>query len=224
MATHRRFDRGLSVRRIGQSVASLEELVSKPNGGGIIPYPDAFVEKLNKANGTAGWLAGLDVRRPALVEILDRVRTLILDWALELEQAGVLGTEFNFDMTEKSKAQAVTIDIGTIGAFAGNLGAGNVAGDITMRDLDLGRVGDVMRQLEPHVDHLTAAGADGPTLKAKLDQLNEELQKPKPATSALRGLLADVRNAISGAAGNLMATGATALINQILATGVPAPG
>jgi hypothetical protein len=92
-----------------------------------------------------------------------------------------------------------------------------------MRDLDLDRVGDVTRKLELHVDDLAAAGADGPTLKARLDQLNEELQKPKPATSVLRGLLVDVRSAIAGAAGNLIAAGATGIISQLLGTGVP-PG
>jgi hypothetical protein len=53
--------------------------------------------------------------------------------------------------------------------------------------------------------------------------LEEEMRKPAPAASVLRGLLVDVRNAVAGATGNLMATGAMALINQMLATGVPIP-
>jgi hypothetical protein len=96
---------GISTRRIGQSVASLEELVSKPDGGGFIPYSDAVMERLNELNETEGWLGGLEVTRPALVTILDRVRNLVLDWALKMEQAGVIGTEFDFNVTEKAKAQ-----------------------------------------------------------------------------------------------------------------------
>jgi hypothetical protein len=212
----------LSIHPVTQSVASLEELVnSNKDGSPFIRYPDAILERLNKSNGTVGWLAGLEISRSALVSILDRVRTLILDWALKMEQAGVVGTEFDFNMTEKSKAQGVTINIGTIGAFAGNLGVGNVAGNVTLRELNLKLIKDVMRQLKPHVDDLTTAGADGSTLRVKLDQLGKELKKSEPSTSVLRGLLTDVRNAIAGAAGNLMATGATALINQILGTGVP---
>ena len=216
----------LSIKMIAMPISSLEEIANAPDGCQLhFPYPDQMVEKLNEENGTNGWLAALEVDRIALVPILDRVRTLILDWALKLEQAGVMGTEFSFNVTEKAKAQsaATTINIGTIGAFAGNLGAGNVSGDVTVRELDLKLVSDVARQLKPHVDDLAAAGADGPTLRAKLDQLKRELRKSDPATSVLRGLLLDVRNAIAGAAGNLMATGATALINQILGTGVPIP-
>jgi hypothetical protein len=214
----------LSSRPITQSVASLEELVkSNKKGSAFIRYSDAILETLNRTNQTRGWLAGLEISRSALAAILDRVRTLILDWALKMEQAGVLGTEFDFNVTEKAKAQGATttINIGNIGAFAGNLGSGNVAGDVTLRDLDLSRVGEVARQLQPHVDDLAAAGADGFALMAKLDELTIELKRPAPATPVLRGLLVDVRNAIAGAAGSLIAAGATALINQILGTGVP---
>jgi hypothetical protein len=60
-------------------------------------------------------------------------------------------------------------------------------------------------------------------LKARLDEIDAELKKPTPVVSVLRGLLVDVRNTISGAAGSLIATGAVALINQVLGTGVPTP-
>jgi hypothetical protein len=46
-------------------------------------------------------------------------------------------------------------------------------------------------------------------------------RKSSTHPTCLRGLLVDVRSAISGAAGNLVATGAIALINQLLGTGVP---
>jgi AbiTii len=217
---------GISVRHIGQSVASLEELANAPEGATIhFPFSDTLVKKMNESNGTVGWSMVLEVDRSAIVSIVDRVRTSVLDWALKMEQAGVLGTEFSFDAVDKAKAQGATttINIGTIGSFAGNLGAGNVAGDVTVRGPDLKLVRDLTDQLKAHADELIAAGADGSTLRARLDQLEAELRKPTPTTSVLRGLLVDVRNAIAGAAGNLMATGATALIHQILGTGVPTP-
>ena len=130
----------LSVRHVGQSVASLEELANAPEGATVhFPFSDEVVKKLNDSNNTVGYLAVLDVDRSAIVSILDRVRTLVLDWALKMEQAGVLGTEFSFDAADRAKAQGATttINIGTIGSFAGNLGAGNVAGDVTLRGTDL---------------------------------------------------------------------------------------
>jgi hypothetical protein len=218
---------GIAVRHVAQSITSVEELTNAPKGATVhFPYLDSLLKKLNDANGTEGWLAALEVDKSTLVPILDRVRTLVLDWALKLEQAGVLGTEYNFDAAEKAKAQgaATTINIGTISSFAGNLGTGNVAGNISLHEINFTLVRDLATQLNSRVDELTKAGADGATLKARLDSLDSELQKPQPTTSVVRGLLVDLRNAVAGAAGNLMATGAIALINQILATGVPMAG
>jgi hypothetical protein len=216
----------LSRRPVGQSVASLEELAKAPDGTLIsFPYPDALVKKLNKLNGTHGWPARLDADRSHIVAILDHVRNQILDWALAMEKAGVLGSEINFDKTEKEKAHGATttINIGTIGAFAGNLGSANVSGNVSLSDVDTKLVHGLTTQLRAHIAELTEAGADGPTLKARLDEIDSEIRKPSPVASVLRGLLVDVRNAISGAAGNLMAAGAVALINQVLGTGVPTP-
>ena len=101
------------------------------------------------------------------------------------------------------------------------MAVGNTAGDVTLGEVDLERVRGLVDQVRAHVDELSAAGADGSTLRARLDQLELELKKSTPATSVLRGLLVDVRNAVAGAAGNLMASGTLTLINQILGTGVP---
>jgi hypothetical protein len=215
----------LSIRHVGQSIASLEELAAAPKDATVhFPFSDSTIRKLNESNRTVGYVAVLEVDRSAIVSILDRVRTLVLDWALKMEQAGVLGTEFSFDPAEKTKAQtaATTINIGSIGSFAGSLGAGNVAGDITVRDLDLQLVSKVAKQLTEHADELREAGADS-KLQAHLNALEVELNKTKPTSSTVRGLLVDVRNALAGAAGNLISTGAIILINQILGTGVPTP-
>jgi AbiTii len=212
-----------STRRMRAPVAALEEWANAPDGASIhFPFSDKIVNEINRSNHTVGWSMTLEVDRSAFVAILDRVRTLVLDWALEMEKAGVKGTEFNFDAADKAKAQQATnIHIGSIGTFAGNLGVGNTAGDVTLGQADLERVRGLVDQLRTHVDELSAAGADGSTLLARLDQLELELKKPTPTASVLRGLLVDVRNAVAGAAGNLMASGTMTLINQILGTGVP---
>lgn len=218
---------GFSSRNVGQSIASLEELASAPNEATIhFTFSDSFLERLNESNGTRGWLAALEVDRSAIVSILDRVRNLVLDWALKMEAAGVVGTEFSFNAADKQKAQGATtmINIGSIGSFAGNLGSENATRDVTVRGVDLTLVEAMITQLKSKIDDLAAAGADGATLKARLNSLEAEIGKVAPTSLVLRGLLVDIRNAVAGATGNLMASGAIALINQLLGTGVPGTG
>jgi hypothetical protein len=148
------------------------------------------------------------------------VRTLVLDWALVLEKAGIVGSEMNFNKSEKEKAHAVTttINIGTIGNFAGNIGQGNVAGNATVK---IGQAQEIIAQLKPHISTLMEAGAD-PKLSDGVAELEQLLKKPEANEAVVRGLLTDVRNALSGAAGNLLASGAISALNILLGTGVPA--
>jgi hypothetical protein len=59
---------------------------------------------------------------------------------------------------------------------------------------------------------LAKAGAD----EAKVSAIEAELRNAKPDQSVLRGLLNDVRNALSGAVGNIIASGVLHRIGVLL--------
>jgi hypothetical protein len=216
----------LSHANVGEPVSALEALLALPKSRGTleIRYPDRVRERLDRSNGVQGWNYCLRVSPSELERILDRVRTLVLDWALNLEKTGIMGSEDNFDRAEKEKAQSTgtTINIGHIGSLVGNLGHGNVSGSITVSDLNTEQVVSIIPQLRSHRAELVAAGADGDRLDERLNALEAALAVPQPDHSVLRGLLSDVRNCLSGAAGSLVATGAINVLNMMLGTGVPA--
>lgn len=56
----------------------------------------------------------------------------------------------------------------------------------------------------------------------RLSALEKALGNTQPHHGLLRGLLTDLRNCLSGAAGSLVATGAVKVLNMMLGTGVPA--
>jgi len=131
----------LSKRGVGESVAAIEQLISGAKDGGVfhVSFSDSIMEKLNESNGTHGWLAALEVNKSVFVAILDRVRNMVLDWALAMEKAGVHGSDFSFEPAEKKAAQtaSTTINIANIGSFAGNLGTGNVSGNLAVSDVSV---------------------------------------------------------------------------------------
>jgi len=216
----------LSRRTIGEPVSALEALLASTKSGGTlqIRYPDKITEKLDRSNDVHGGNYFLQISPSELERILDRVRTLVLDWALNLEKAGIMGSEDNFDRAEKEKAQAAgtTINIGHIGSLVGNLGHGNVSGSISVSSLKTEQIVSIIPQLRAHRAELVAAGADGATLDDRLNALEKALAAPQPDHKFLKGLLTDLRNCLSGAAGSLVATGAINVLNMMLGTGVPA--
>ncbi|WP_316219162.1 hypothetical protein [Bradyrhizobium sp. SZCCHNR2026] len=216
---------GLSWKTVREPVSALEALLNSTGSGGTlqIGYSDKIREKLDHSNDVHGWNYYLQVSPSELRRILDRVRTLVLDWALTLEKTGIMGTEDSFDRAEKDKAQATatTINIGHISSLVGNLGHGNVSGSITVSNLNTEQIGSIIPQLRGHRDELVSAGAHGPTLDDRLDALEKAIANPQPDHSFLRGLLTDLRNCMSGAAGSLVATGAINVLNAMLGTGVP---
>jgi hypothetical protein len=213
----------LSKRAVGESVAAIEQLTRSATLH--VSYSDSFMEKLNESNGTRGWLAALEVDRSQFVAILDRVRTMVLDWSLEMEKAGVHGSEFSFEPSEVKAAHAAstTINIASIGSFAGNLGTGNVSGNLALSDVNVTFAKNLVDQVRGRIGEFEEAGVDVGTLTARLTDIEQLLSKGSDVGPSLRGLLIDVKGILVGAAGNLAATGALTMINSLLGTGVPAP-
>jgi hypothetical protein len=206
----------LCKKGVGESIASLEHCLASGSNELMISFPASITSELNKANGSRASYY-LSISANQLVRIIDRVRTLILDWAAKLEKAGVVGTDFSFSEGDKQKAATMQINIGSVENFTGNLGQGNVSGSIVSNaGLDVEAVRALVRELRKYGTELTRAGADATSLDARIAAIEAELQKAAPDASKLRGFLSDVRNAVSGAAGNIIASGVLYKIGGLL--------
>jgi hypothetical protein len=75
--------------------------------------------------------------------------------------------------------------------------------------------------LKPYVPTLSAEGA-GETLAERINALERAIKPNKPDVSVVRGFITDLRNTLTGAAGNLIASGAISALNMILGTGAAA--
>jgi hypothetical protein len=207
----------LSKKAVGESIASLEQCLSSGSKDFMISFPASITKALDKANGShASYYLAISPNQ--IARIIDRVRTLILDWATKLEKAGVVGSNFSFSEGDKQKAQAANmqINIGSVENFTGTLGHGNVSGKITNNaGLSVEAVRTLVQELRQYATELVKVGAE-PSLDARITAIEVELGNAKPDPSKLRGLLTDVRNAISGAAGNIIASGVLYKIGQLL--------
>jgi hypothetical protein len=98
----------------------------------MIPLSSSVVDMINRVSNFFSPKMGVMVSSAAVLGIIDTVRNRVLDWALELEKCGITGSDTNFSADEKAKAQQpnIIMNIGNIGSLVGNLGVGNVAGNI----------------------------------------------------------------------------------------------
>jgi hypothetical protein len=117
----------------------------------------------------------------ALENVIEGARNAVLDWALKLEQAGVRGDGLSFSPAEAQRAQAVHINIGSIGNAVG-LGAFGDRATITATQYSndpqlAARVVEFVQQVE---DQLSRSGLPKPTQELATAAL-AELEAPRPS-------------------------------------------
>jgi fructose-specific phosphotransferase system component IIB len=208
----------LSTARIAQGIGGLRDLIANGSGGLYhFPLPDEFVIEMNKIMSVSTARMVVQIPRGGIVGILNFVRNKVLDWAIEMERNGVLGEGLSFDDQEVESAKTVmtTFNIEKIDNFAGNMGTGNTSGDISLVANDVTKIIDDLQKVREVAPALVEAGASG-ALTDVIDAVIVEAEKEAPDAGRLRSLTQDVRNALAGAAGNLTAEGALALVGGIL--------
>ena len=158
----------------------------------------------------------IQIPRGSVIGVLDFVRNKVLDWSLEMEKNGVLGEGHTFNEKEIESAKTITpvIQIGNIENFAGNIGAGNTSGNITLTTANTTEIRGKLQQLLNATPQLVAAGAND-SLPTTIDAAIVETERSEPDRSKLKVLVQGLRTALAGAAGNLTAEGAMAVVNGI---------
>jgi hypothetical protein len=213
----------LSTREIGQKISELEDLLTDTTQTTLqIPFPPHTVMQLNQNARVPLADMALHVSRAAVVGIVDSVRNRILDWAIELERSGIKGSEISFSADEQSiaKQPAVTMHIGNIHNFTGNLGVGNNSGDITLSKIDVDKVKFLVSQIKNHTDTLIGEGVDSDTLNDAINRVEKALSSKD--NGLLKQGLNSIRAIVEQAAGGLTSTGVLTLLHRLLGTGAGA--
>jgi len=204
---------------VPQSIGSLIDTLNISEGGMLdFPLPLGLVSELNKYMNFQTTRAVVKLGRGQAVSIVDRVRDLILDWSIKMEAQGIVGDGLSFTTEEKTQAKRsmTTIHIGSIENFAGNLGADQVAGDVTLTPEAKTDLLALANELETSFDHLVAMGANERHFRVALDVFKAETIVDSPSNSKIKSLLEDIRSALAGATGNLLAEGAKSMIGTAL--------
>jgi len=196
----------ISKRACGQSIAEIENLVQ----GGVksqlhMPFPQHIQRKLSKGFGYDTEVS-LFVSRTTLVKILDSVRNIILNWALKLEEEGVLGEGLSFSDFEKEMArkspQNVNYFYGTVQnpQFAqGNQEAIQVGSTF---QFDVSTISDFLEKLQQKIPDMALDSTKKAEIESEIATVRAQVVSPNPKKGIVKESLSSIRNILEGAGGS----------------------
>ncbi|MEZ5959259.1 MAG: hypothetical protein R3C30_02375 [Hyphomonadaceae bacterium] len=179
---------------IGASLPNIEHgFKSKDDGGFAFHLTPEKKALMCKAIGRQTDVQ-LDLDSASLHEIIDAVRGLLLDWALELEKAGVSGIDMDFTAREKKDAAVVTQHVFAqnaivIGSMDGNASVN--ANQTATATLDIGAINAMVQQARACLGSLPEKQREA--VEPVLNEIEVEAAKPKPDRGLLRNLLTSAR-------------------------------
>lgn len=209
----------LSSRTIGQPVSELDVLHEGGLKGSLhIPFSQHTTNALMKGMDIP-LQPSLHVPHTEVVGILDAVRNNILQWALELEQKGVIGEGMTFSKEEKSAASRVTYQItNNIGSMTNSQLQQHSSGasQVINQTLDVAELVKLIGILKSSLGNLPIKDSDRNEYVAELKTLESQAASPKPKTLILSESLKSVRTILEGAAGNILASDLLTKVNTFL--------
>lgn len=201
----------MSRRGITSPVGELDDLVKTTSGTFAITYSNAAKKSIMRSIGHETDVSFM-ISRSSIVGVLNAVRNRILDSALKLEKAGVLGEGISFSEKDKQKAQmaGVTYSIGHIENFAGAIG--NVSDNATISVHQLNAESkEELKKLIAQIEKYTPGLGLSAEQKKKVSHMNlvviEEVSKEEPQQSKILSALHSLKNIFEGVAGNVIAQG-----------------
>lgn len=207
--------RAVSRASIWQSIPELEKMAQ--SGSDVrLSYTPELEQNLMRAMEIplAPSLAMSNVEIHGIVE---KVRTRILDWALDLEGRGIIGDGMSFTPQEKQAVQQQHYHFGNVsGSQIQISSSGSTQTQAnTTGGTDLEALKGLIEGLDAALERVQGDAAD--ELRAELATLKAQAESPKPKWEIIKTTARSVKTVAEGAAGNILASLAQPHIATLLA-------
>ena len=196
----------LSRRKCGQSVAEIEHLLEgkREKGSLHMPFPHELQLRLSRGFGFETQVT-LFTQYSALARIIDSVRTIVLNWALQLEDDGIVGEGLSFTEQERKVAertpQNVTNFFGPVQSpqvQQGNTQPVQVSAAFTV---DATAIASFVAKTRTALGSMGLSEDRRREAEAEVGTLESQLASPKPKASIFRESLESLRRILEGAGG-----------------------
>lgn len=191
----------LTLTRVRQSVPELVQL-SQSKQGLFSFFPADLEHRL---------MQGMEVpMRPAISlstvqihGIVEKVRSRILEWALDLEERGVLGEGMTFTPQEKQMVPQ-HYHFGDVTGSQIQIGS-NSSNQMQTKTADLDALKALIDVLHGTLDRGEVAGEPGDELRSELATLQAQAVSPKPKWHVIKATANSIKSVLENAAGGIVA-------------------
>jgi hypothetical protein len=197
----------LSKRGCSQSIAEIEDLLQGESSTLHMPYPQHIQRKLSKGFEYETEVS-LFVGRGAIVRIVDSVRNVVLNWALELEEQGVLGQGLSFSEEEKEAATSTSQNINNFYGpvhgpqiAQGNQQAIQVSSAF---QVDVESLKALIANIESAAQKIDILPDKRAEFESELATLRAQASSPNPKKGIVKEGLSSLRNILEGASGSAL--------------------
>jgi AbiTii len=157
--------------------------------------------------------------------IVERVRSRILEWALNLESRGVLGEGMTFTQQEKQAVQQIHNYFGNVSGSQIQISShGSTQTQTNTTGADLDALRSLIEALGNALDHGTVQGEAANELRAELATLKAQAESPKPKWEIIKATAGSIKTVLEGAAGNVVGELAKPHVTALIALAAKAAG
>jgi len=169
--------------------------------------------ELRKQNGVVFDIC-IFMSQTSMIGILETVRNIILNWALKLEQNGVLGDDMEFSEDEKNKARSVNYTItNNIGEMHNSQIQQLSENSSQLNYIDL--LDEIITRSKQILDEADLPKNIKKELLVEVTTLESQRKSPKPKKQIISESLRSIRNIAEGMTGSIIATGILGLISRL---------
>jgi hypothetical protein len=199
-----------------QPISGIVDLLKQPQSGLLqFQLPNDIKRYLIDQIGLEPYLI---IDRSTLARILDTVRTKVLEYALKLEQEGIIGTGISFSTEKKQKASQITYNtINISNMHNSQLQQSSATANQTYNgNLNINDIKSLIKEIKAKTPDLNLSDQDLTKLNSKIKELEKQITSTKPEDNIIKQCLTSMRTICEGVASNVAAVHFINLIARII--------
>lgn len=211
----------LSIRSCYQPIAEIEHMLDmqSPDGHFEMQYPGQTEHDIMQSIGL-DLRPSLHVSSAAISKIVDSVRNVVLDWALKLEEDGILGSDVSFSLDEINRAVNANYTINNINGdiinsqFQQNSPEGTLS---VTYGVDKKSIESLLKTVQDNISSIAITENKKSDIDAEIATIKSQLISSQPKLIIVREALKSLKDFLISAGANLAAS---AVQNYLISQGL----